>query len=281
MALEELDRELEAAREEERRNPAPQRWTVEEYGERREVDPLTYLRHPGGSGLGDLERVLLTASDEFILVVAGRHVVIGDHGALLTAYGVQTAIFRETGVAPRVPGTRPRWVPTANAIQAVAERIDEDEEARFQEPVNEETRAWVARVVKEAPRVALGNAEALAIALETKESFEGDDERLYLHGPAARAEAQRMGLGNWSQKEMGRRLRWLGYEQRQISARKGDTVHKARLWVSPENPASSYARNKKKFFDGDGGDTGTSLQTGLFPTGDSAGDNEPDKEDVA
>src|ERR1043166_683421 len=178
MALEELDRELEAAREEERRIPAPQRWTVEEYGERREVDPLTYLRHPGGSGLGDLERVLLTASDEFILVVAGRHVVIGDHGALLTAYGVQTAIFRETGVAPRVPGTRPRWVPTANAIQAVAERIDEDEEARFQEPVNEETRAWVARVVKEAPRVALGNAEALAIALETKESFEGDDERL-------------------------------------------------------------------------------------------------------
>lgn len=272
---------------------APSRYD-EQTGEARPL--LDLIR----SKLAD-ERGELPADRQLVRVVKrGRerpsyelHLANGEYAGPLTA----AQLLKPANVREAMLVAASRAVPPVGTSAAdwtrVAEWIDEAAEVADTVRESEETREWLASFleVEDPRRVPLDDAARLARQLRDgpRDTFRGDDERLYLKlSPLSRHVRIHLGAKT-TQQDLTARLTRLGFKGEQLSARDGDTgtVRKGPTGAprgdsTPMRDLSPliYVRRILKPA-GDSGDTGTTTprahrHVGRWwgPDGD-AGDNSP------
>lgn len=168
---------------------------------------------------------------EFDLVLDdGTTIELGPAADVLNPRRVQAAIADAAAVV--IPtSSRKDWEGVAAAIFRCAGQGEEAGD------FTTEIRSWLARFVYDHPvaRVSMADPEELADAITNRLGmalFEIDG-RLAIRLTEFLREVQMVFGYRTTATELGRRLRRMGFTAQQVSARKGDTVAKARLWFVP------------------------------------------------
>lgn len=196
------------------------------------IEALDFARRK--TQLPDLVRVVKHGEGRAALydleLDSGERIPIGKSGDVLSPRKVDEALG-SAGVV--IPYWGPKeWRPVAQALMMIAEVEEGSSE-------DEETAGWLAsfaRAQLSAAEIDVDRAEDLVRVIEGGEpraAFRSADGRLYVRlEPLMRHVRMHIGSSP-TRPELSARLSRLGFEKAQLSAREGDSVHKARYWCSP------------------------------------------------